>query len=161
MKYARCFSLGHQRKIRNKHMITAFQTPVVPRRNGVMADFERLFGGAYSVREKYFYVLLRELCQSKQSSDEWLLLNDTAKGRSLGFASYGLSARVCKAARRKLKQDGLIECRYVHGTKGQRIGTGYRLLDGKFETNAKTVHAAIMRQFGDGVIHSAPDRRMK
>ncbi len=121
----------------------------------MISDFERLFGSEYSVREKYFYVLLREMWQSRKSSDGWLLFSDADKGRSAGFACYGLSARVCKAARQKLKQDGLIECRYVHGTKGQRVGTEYRLLDSKLATNAKTVHAAIMSQFGREVIHSA------
>lgn len=123
--------------------------------NSIIMVFERIFGGAYSVREKYFYVLLRELYHSKKLKDGWLLFGDAAEGRSAGFGLYGLSARVCKSARKKLKQDELIECSYVHGAKGHRIGTQYRLLDGRLIVPSKMVHAAIMSKFGGGVIHSA------
>ena len=117
--------------------------------------FEGMFGNAYSVREKYFYILLRELWLSKRTHDGWAFFTDFSKGRSRdGFRFYGLSARVCKSARQKLKRDGLLECRYVHGPKGHRIGTAYRLLDEKFTGGPKAIHAAVMSQFGKEVIHS-------
>ncbi|SRR6266481_6454216 len=118
--------------------------------------FERAFGDRYSVREKYFYILLRALWSSKKSSDGWAFFNDASKGRPRdGFRFYGLSARVCKLARRKLKHDGLLECRYVHGPKGHRIGTAYRLLDERFIAGPKAIHAAVMGRFGNEVIHSS------
>jgi len=118
--------------------------------------FERAFGEAYSVREKYFYILLRTLWVAKKSPDGWAFFSDFSKGRARdGFRFYGLSARVCKSARQKLKRDGLLECCYVHGPKGHRIGTAYRLLDEKFTGGSKAIHAAVMGQFGKEVIHSS------
>ena len=120
-----------------------------------LAAFEKIFGELYSVREKYFYILLRTLWASKKSQDGWAFFNDYSKGRPRdGFRFYGLSARVCKLARQKLKRDGLLECRYVHGPKGHRIGTEYRLLDEKFTAGPKAIHAAVMGRFGKEVIHS-------
>jgi len=113
-----------------------------------------MFGSAYSVREKYFYALLRELWLHRKSEDDWLLFNDSQEDRRpAGFRSYGLSSRICKSARQKLKRDGLLECRYVHGAKGYRIGTEYRLLDERFTTNPKATHTAIIGRLGEGVMH--------
>lgn len=118
--------------------------------------FERAFGEAYSVREKYFYILLRSLWLSKKSHDGWAFFRDSSKSRPQdGFRFYGLSARVCKLARQKLRRDGLLECRYVHGPKGHRIGTAYRLLDAKFTAGPKAIHAVVMGQFGKEVMHSS------
>lgn len=114
--------------------------------------FEDLFGQKYTVREKYFYVMLRKLFDRFKSDDGWFSFADTIqskdRGVESGFEYFGLSARVCKSARRKLKEDGLIETRYVHGEKGYRKGTGYRLLDAKLADHNKTTHRAIMGQLG-------------
>ncbi len=114
--------------------------------------FEDLFGQKYTAREKYFYVMLRKLSDRFQSDDCWFSFADTIqskeRGVESGFAYFGLSARVCKSARRKLKQDGLIEIRYLHGEKGYRKGTAYRLLDAKLADHNKATHRAILGQFG-------------
>ena len=121
----------------------------------IIMAFERIFGGEYSVREKYFYVILRSLCLSRKSEDGWVFLSDAPKQQLWdGFGSYGLSPRVCKSSRRKLKRDGLLECRYIHGAKGHRVGTAYRLLDERFANDPKAIHAAIIGGLERRVIHS-------
>ncbi len=113
--------------------------------------FEDLFGRKYTVPEKYFYMVLRMLSDRLQSEDGWLFLVDSASEgiNRNGFKSYGLSARVCKSARKKLKTDGLIETRYVYGRKGYRTGTEYRLLENRLSRAPKTIHQEIMGRLGD------------
>jgi hypothetical protein len=123
--------------------------------------FEDDFGRRYTVPEKYFYVALCGMVARRQAVDGWTLLFD-APGSAIGnepwsFASFGLSRRVCKSARKKLKEDGLIEVRYAHDRRGHRIGTEYRLLDGKFAQSPRVVHAAILGSLGREVIHSAQE----
>ena len=110
--------------------------------------FEDLFGHQYNVPEKYFYAMLRKRADELSSMDGWFFCADAAismagKG-DRGFASCGLSPRTCKSARKKLKADGLVETRYVHGRKGYRIGTEYRLIDDGFAKHPKAIHRSIM-----------------
>lgn len=119
----------------------------------IITAFEKRFGSAYSVREKFFYILLRELWSSRKSHEGWLFFNDTSRGRSQeGFKFYDLSAQVCQLARKKLKRDGLIEYRYVYGAKGHRRGTEYRLIEGWCDNDPKAIHARIMSRIGQKVI---------
>jgi len=117
--------------------------------------FEDLFGQKYTAQEKYFYVMLRKLSDCFQSNDGWFPALDRSKksekndgGFRSVFDQCGFSARACKSARKKLKVAGLIECRYIHGEKGYRIGTEYRLLDEKLADHNKAIHRAIMGQLG-------------
>jgi hypothetical protein len=110
--------------------------------------FDDFFGKRYTVPEKYFYITLRKLIDRHNADSGWVLLFDAsgpASGnRSDTFESFGLSKRTCKSARRKLKEDGLIECRWSHGRKGHRIGTEYRLVDERLAQNPKAIHRAII-----------------
>ncbi len=125
--------------------------PSLEKSLGIPEAFEERYGRNYTVKEKYFYLILRQLWNRKKSEDGWVLFNDFQKGRpEKGFKSYGLSARVCKSARRKLKADGLIETRYAHGENGYRKGTEYRLLDGKLRLDRKAIHQSIIGRLGGG-----------
>ena len=110
--------------------------------------FDDYFGKRYTVPEKYFYVALRKMIDQHRTGSGWVLLFDApgpASGNHGGtFESFGLSKRTCKSARQKLKEDGLVECRWAHGRKGNRIGTEYRLIDERLEQNPKSIHRAIM-----------------
>jgi hypothetical protein len=110
--------------------------------------FEDDFGNRYTAPEKYFYMMLRKRADELQPTDGWLFCADTAVSRDgkvdRGFVSCGLSPRTCKSARKKLKVDGLIETRYVHGRKGYRIGTEYRLIDDGFAKTPKAIYRSIM-----------------
>lgn len=114
----------------------------------ILSAFEDFFGRHYTAPEKYFYVTLRRMFEQQKAKDGWVLLFDTSgsatRNRYEGFSSYGLSARVRKNARKKLKEDGLIETRYAHGRKGYRIGTEYRLIDDRLLRNPKAIHQAIL-----------------
>jgi hypothetical protein len=115
---------------------------------GVPRAFEDFFGKGYTAPEKYFYVMLRKRLDELQPKDGWFFCADVAVvrdgRRDDGFASCGLSSRTCKSARKKLKADSLIETRYVHGRKGHRIGTEYRLLDDKLSRTPELVYRQVM-----------------
>lgn len=100
----------------------------------------------YSIAERFFYITLRKFMA--EHGGEWLLLLDapgtTACEKGRTFAFYGLSARTCKSARKKLVRDGLIATRYARNRKGHRIGTEYRLVDEGFARLPKAVHQAIL-----------------
>jgi hypothetical protein len=117
--------------------------------------FFELFADRYLVAEMFFYVMLRKLMAQSETENGWVLLLDapgsTAIKRNQTFAYYGLSSRTCKSARRKLKEDGLIECRWAHGRKGHRIGTGYRLVDERLAQNPKMIHQSIIGRVGTRV----------
>ena len=117
--------------------------------------FEEIFGKRYTVPEKYFYMMLRMLVNRFPSESGWALLFDASgpavSGSRETFASYGLSKRTCKSARRKLKEEGLIETRYKHDRKGHRIGTEYRLVDERLAKNPKAIHQAIIGRAGRGI----------
>lgn len=127
--------------------------------------FEDLFGRNYTVPEKYFYMMLRGLLDRAQSVDGWIFFADlagSAEGSSKnGFEAYGLSTRTCKSARKKLKEDGLIETRYVHSKKGYRIGTEYRLLDDKFIHAPKAIHWEIMSRLNGRLSVPLPSNKEK
>lgn len=100
--------------------------------------FEEPFATKYTLAERYFYITLRRLKDRSQNEGEWHLFRDrprsTDEGLLPGFRTYGLSARVCKSGRKKLKADELIDFRHVYSRKGHRIGTEYKLLDERFVT---------------------------
>lgn len=100
--------------------------------------FEESFAAKYTIAERYFYITLRRLKDRSQNENEWFLFRDRPRnsdeGILSGFRIYGLSARVCKSARKKLKADGLIDLRHVYSRKGHRVGTEYQILDERFVT---------------------------
>ena len=118
----------------------------------------------YTPNEMFFYVALRKLIDQLNPEGDWTLLFDAPGNATVGrhdcFASYGLSMRVCKSARRKLREDGLIETRYKHDRKGHRIGTEYRLVDDKLAHTPKAVYREIMGQWnGRSSVPLAPPWR--
>ena len=118
----------------------------------VPCAFGDFFGKRYTVPEKYFYIVLRKMVDQQKSESGWTLLFDVSgpatRSRCESFALHGLSRRVCKSARRKLKEEGLIETRYAHSRKGHRIGTEYRLIDERLARNPKAIHRAILGRSG-------------
>ena len=111
--------------------------------------FERLFGNAYAPEEKYFYVILRMVSDWRADKDGWFTCSDTLrkeKGITCGFDIYAFTTGLCKRARKKLIRDKLIECRYVHGIKGHRIGIAYRLNDEGLKDNARIAYDAILNR---------------
>ncbi len=113
--------------------------------------FFDLITDGYSIAERLFYITLRKLMAGHES-EAWVLLLDapgaTACEMGKTFACYGLSARACKSARKKLVRDGLIATRYARNRKGHRIGTEYRLVDEGFARLPKAVHQAILGRSG-------------
>ncbi len=116
--------------------------------------FFDLFARRYSAAESLYYILLRKLIAQSAAPNGWALLHDAAGPTALQgnptFAFYGVSARTCKSARKKLLADGLIATRYARNRKGHRIGTEYRLLDEGFSRAPKAVHQAILGNLGQG-----------
>lgn len=111
--------------------------------------FEELFGDRYIPQEKYFYVILCKLSYTYADSDGWFLGADAGqKGHGIlhGFDKYGITQGICKSARKKLIADGLLECRYIHGPKGYRIGIAYRLLDDRLHNHTRMVYDAILNR---------------
>lgn len=114
--------------------------------------FFDLFTRRYSAAESLYYILLRKLVSRSAAPNGWVLLHDAAGPAapqgSPTFAFYGISARTCKSARKKLLADGLIRTRYARNRKGHRIGTEYRLVDEGFLKAPKAVHQAILGNLG-------------
>ena len=112
-------------------------------------SFERIFGFSYAPEEKYFYVILRMLSERRKDANGLFTCSDALrkeKGITCGFDIYGFTAGLCKRARKKLIRDKLIECRYVHGIKGHRVGIAYRLNDEGLKDNARIVYDAILNR---------------
>lgn len=110
--------------------------------------FFELRAEKYTPGEVLFYIVLRRLISQLNRGDEWTLLFDAAGpasgNRQKCFVTYGVSARTCKAARKKLLADGIIATRYARDRKGHRIGTEYRLVDERFAQNPRAIHRSIM-----------------
>ena len=82
--------------------------------------------------EQGFFVILCKLYNRYADEDGWFWHTDknfTAKdGSTCGFEQYGLSSFVCKSARKKLLQMGLIETKRNRTKDNLRYGgTNYRL----------------------------------
>lgn len=113
----------------------------------ILSSFEEIFGIRYTLGEKYFYTMLRMLSQQHADPEGWFMYGDSAnkeQGRLHGFNKFGFSRRVCKEARKKLKEDKLIACAYRYGIKGSRIGTAYRLVDDKLIRSPRQLHEQIL-----------------
>ena len=115
--------------------------------------FFDLFARRYSAAESLYYILLRKLVSRSAAPNGWALLHDAAGPTALQgsptFAFYGISARTCKSARKKLLTDGLIATRYARNRKGHRIGTEYKLVDEGFLKAPKAIHQAILGRLGN------------
>lgn len=82
--------------------------------------------------EKFFFVVLCKLYNQYAATDGWFWHTDKAftagDGSPCGFERYGISPQVCKSARKKLVQVGLIETRRERSANNVRYGgTVYRL----------------------------------
>jgi len=101
----------------------------------------------YSISEKYFYIILCHLHKEYKNNNGFFLGHDNVTKNGIpSFKSFGISQRICKSARKKLKDGGLIVFRHVYGEKGHRIGTEYDLCDLVIGENPKEVHARILNK---------------
>lgn len=105
---------------------------------------EVLLRQRYSIAEKYFYIVLRYLHKKHKNDKGVFLGHDIATQNGiLSFSSFGLSKRLCKNARKKLKNDGLIIFRHIYGKRGYRIGTEYALCEVMSQERSKEIHTLI------------------
>ncbi|MAZ67494.1 hypothetical protein CL652_01855 [bacterium] len=118
--------------------------------------------------EFHFLMVLLKLFNQygKQSEDGSFWHTDklfTAKdGAICGFEQYKLSTRVCKSARKKLVQLGLIETRRERSANGVRYGgTVYRLTDTSTIANTKGAKSALGRERNDLLQKHHPDPRIR
>ena len=108
---------------------------------------EVLIGDRYSVAEKYFYIVLCYLHKKYKDNSGNFIGHDIAIQNGIPpFKTFGLSQRICKQARKRLKDDDLINFKYVYGRKGYRVGTQYRLCDIELREYAKEVHERILNR---------------
>jgi len=106
-----------------------------------------LMGGRYSVAEKYFYIVLCYLHKRYKDDSGNFIGHDISVQKGVpSFKIFGLSQRIWKQARKRLKDDGLIEFEHVYGKKGYRVGTQYRLCDMEFKEYSKEVHNRILNR---------------
>lgn len=118
--------------------------------------------------EFHFLMVLLKLFNQygKQSEDGSFWHTDktfTAKdGAICGFEQYKLSTRVCKSARKKLVQLGLIEIRRERSANGVRYGgTVYRLTDMHLIANTKGSKSALDRVQTVPLQEHHPDPRIR
>ena len=101
----------------------------------------------YSIAEKFFYLVLCHLLKRHAGEGGRVTCHDTAVKNGIPpFQSFGISLRICKNARRKLRDSGLIAFRHVYGPKGHRIGTEYSLPAAIYRESPKAIHALILNK---------------
>jgi hypothetical protein len=118
--------------------------------------------------EFHFLMVLLKLFNQygKKSEDGSFWHTDkmfTAKdGAICGFEQYKLSTRVCKSARKKLVQLGIIETRRERSANGVRYGgTVYRLIDTHLIANTKGSKSALGRERNELLQEHNPDPRIR
>ncbi len=105
------------------------------------------FDQQYTIPEKYFYIVLCYLRERYKNSEGFFIGHDNVTKNGIpSFKSFGISQRICKSARKKLKADGLIAFWHVYGEKGHRIGTEYDLCEAPIGENPKEIHARILNK---------------
>lgn len=110
-------------------------------------NIEILMRNRYSIAEKYFYIVLCYLHKRYKNESGNFIGHDFAVQKGIpSFKTFGLSQRICKKARKRLKDDGLIEFEHVYGKKGYRVGTQYSLCDMEFKEYPKEVHDRILNR---------------
>lgn len=108
-------------------------------------NLEILMRNRYSIAEKYFYIVLCYLHKRYKNDSGTFIGHDMAIQNGIpSFKIFGLSQRICKKARKRLKDDCLIDFRHVYGRKGYRVGTQYRLCDIELKEYAKEAHNRIL-----------------
>lgn len=118
--------------------------------------------------EFHFLMVLLKLhnLYSKQSEDGSFWHTDklftTRDGAICGFEQYKISTRVCKSARKKLVQLGVIETRRERSANGVRYGgTVYRLTDTSLIANTKGAKSALGREQIEPLQEHHPDPRIR
>lgn len=105
------------------------------------------FWQRYSIAEKYFYLVLCHLLKKYADENDRFVGHDVALINGVpSFRSFGISQRICKGARKKLQDGGLITFRHVYGGKGHRVGTEYALCEAAFRESSKEIHALILNK---------------
>ena len=101
----------------------------------------------YSIAEKYFYLALCHLLKMYADQSGHIVGHDVVvKNGVPPFKSFGISQRICKGARKKLQNRGLITFRHVYGARGYRVGTEYALCEAAYRESPKEVHARMFNQ---------------
>lgn len=116
--------------------------------------------------ERCFFVILCKLYNRYADEDGWFWHTDkgfTARdGSECGFEQYGLSPRVCKSARKKLVQMGLIETRRERSANNVRYGgTVYRLTCTHLIARSKGAKSALGREQIGPLQEHHPDPRIR
>ena len=105
------------------------------------------FWQRYSIAEKYFYLVLCHLLKKYADESGHVIGHDIAIKDSVpSFRSFGISQRICRSARKKLQDGGLITFRHVYGGEGHRVGTEYTLCEAAFRESPKEIHALILNK---------------
>ena len=116
--------------------------------------------------ERCFFVILCKLYNRYADEDGWFWHTDkaftTKDGLVCGFERYGLSPRVCKSARKKLVQMGLIETRRERSANNVRYGgTVYRLTCTHLIARSKGAKSALGKAQTDLLQEHHPDPRIR
>ena len=116
--------------------------------------------------ERCFFVILCKLYNRYADEDGWFWHIDkafnTKDGSTCGFERYGLSPRVCKSARKKLVQMGLIETRRERSANNVRYGgTVYRLTCTHLIARSKGAKSALGKERKGLLQENHPDPRIR
>jgi hypothetical protein len=116
--------------------------------------------------EQGFFVILCKLYNRYADEDGWFWHTDktftTKDGSMCGFEQYKLSPRVCKSARKKLVEMGLIETRRERSANGVRYGgTVYRLTCTQLIARTKGAKSALGRERNEPLQEHHPDPRIR
>src|SRR3989344_8085877 len=113
----------------------------------ILPENDRQFWQRYTIAEKFFYLILCHLLKRHAGEGGRVTCHDTVVKNGIPpFRSFGISLRICKNARRKLRDGGLIAFRHVYGPKGHRIGTEYGLPAAIYRESPKAIHALILNK---------------